>query len=121
MAKAIGKILVEGQNDSIPDITSNNLLREYNTSQDNSKVKGKSKPCRRKQRIIEPGPGINSKSPTIYITAVEKDLLKKFKGYLLLKFGESNSDHEVIMKAFSEYIKNNYRDFYDEHIKSNIR
>lgn len=118
MAKAIGKIVVDGQNDSIPDITSNNLLQEYNTSHDNSTVTRKSKPCLKRKRITESSAGINSKSPTIYITTVEKDLLKKFKGYLLLKFGENNSDHEIIMEAFSEYVKNNYREFYNEHLKN---
>lgn len=106
MAKPIQSLIASEV--EIPNLNNEGDTREKNVSK---KIKRR---CRA-QNII--GQGVNSKSPTIYITDREKEILKKFKAHLLLETGVSKSDHEIFIESLKLYIAKNDKEFYKYYLK----
>lgn len=104
----------------IPEVDIPNLCTEGETQENTLGRKNASKTKNKRRykssnHII--GQGVNSKSPTIYITDKEKEILKKFKAHLLLETGISKSDHEIFMESLKLYIAKNDKEFYEKYLK----
>ena len=70
---------------------------------------------RKKEKEKEEGEGqdkfITRKSPTIYLLPEEKRYLDRLKAFILLKYGEKMSDHELVMEALREHAEKYYKEF----------
>lgn len=68
-----------------------------------------------KEKEEEEGEGqdkfITRKSPTIYLLPEEKRYLDRLKAFILLKYGEKMSDHELVMEALREHAERYYKEF----------
>ena len=66
---------------------------------------------RRKEELKNTWKGISPESPVVRLLPEEKQLIKRLEAYILLKTGETFSDHQLIMDAIREYSKKYYPDF----------
>lgn len=103
----------------IPEVDIPNLTKESETQENclERKIVQKTDNKRWHKKPPHIGQGVNSKSPTIYITDKEKELLKKYKAHLLLETGITKSDHEIFMEALTLYIAKNDKEFYEKYLK----
>ena len=70
---------------------------------------------RKKGKEKEEGEGqdkfITRNRPTIYLLPEEKRYLDRLKAFILLKYGDKMSDHELVMEALKEHAEKNYKEF----------
>lgn len=75
-------------------------------------TKQKKKQHKDSSRKGENKPGIQPKSPTVYLLPEEKNYLLRLKAALFLESGEKLSGHQLVMSAIYEYAKKHVPEFY---------